>query len=95
MGRSSWRLTGHISLASIFSPYANACHGYRDCRSGFQARQPRPLRHHHRRGRPAAVFGDQTVTSAMIDRIVHDADVLSLNGASYRLKSHQPVADTA
>nr|WP_304993889.1 ATP-binding protein [Cryobacterium sp. TMS1-13-1] len=45
-------------------------------------------------GRPAAVFGDQTVTSAMIDRIVHDADVLSLNGTSYRLKSHQPVADT-
>jgi len=31
----------------------------------------------------------------MIDRIVHHADVLSLTGASYRLKSHQPIADTA
>ena len=41
------------------------------------------------------MFGDQTVASAMIDRIVHHADVLSLKGASYRLKSHQRVADTA
>jgi DNA replication protein DnaC len=41
------------------------------------------------------VFGDPTVASAMIDRIVHHADVLSLTGASYRLKSHQPTADTA
>jgi DNA replication protein DnaC len=41
------------------------------------------------------VFGDPTVASAMIDRIVHHADVLSLTGASYRLKSHQPAADTA
>jgi DNA replication protein DnaC len=41
------------------------------------------------------VFGDPTVASVMIDRIVHHADVLSLTGASYRLKSHQPAADTA
>ena len=32
------------------------------------------------------VFGDQTVAAAMIDRIVHHADVHTLNGASYRLK---------
>ena len=32
------------------------------------------------------VFGDQAVAAAMIDRIVHHADVLSLKGASYRLR---------
>lgn len=32
------------------------------------------------------VFGDQTVAAAMIDRIVHHADVHTLKGASYRLK---------
>ena len=33
------------------------------------------------------VFGDQVVAAAMIDRIVHHADVLTLKGASYRLKN--------
>jgi DNA replication protein DnaC len=33
----------------------------------------------------AAVFGDQVVAAAMIDRIVHHADGLALKGASYRL----------
>jgi DNA replication protein DnaC len=32
------------------------------------------------------VFGDQAVAAAMIDRIVHHADVLTLKGASYRLR---------
>ncbi|WP_370261619.1 ATP-binding protein [Cryobacterium sp. TMT4-10] len=41
-------------------------------------------------GRWGEVFGDQTVASAMIDRIVHHADVLSLKGASYRMNSHRP-----
>jgi DNA replication protein DnaC len=31
------------------------------------------------------VFGDQAVVAAMIDRIVHRADVLTFEGASYRL----------
>jgi len=34
----------------------------------------------------AGVFGDQVVAAAMIDRIVHHADVLALKGASYRLR---------
>ena len=34
----------------------------------------------------ASVFGDQAVAAAMIDRIVHHADVLTLKGASYRLR---------
>ncbi|BAN31678.1 transposase [Mycobacterium avium subsp. hominissuis TH135] len=32
------------------------------------------------------VFGDQVVAAAMIDRIVHHAEVLTLKGSSYRLK---------
>jgi DNA replication protein DnaC len=33
-----------------------------------------------------AVFGDQAVAAAMIDRIVHHADVLTMKGTSYRLR---------
>lgn len=41
------------------------------------------------------VFGDETIASAMIDRIVHHADVINLKGTSYRLKNHQrPTATT-
>lgn len=32
------------------------------------------------------VFGDQTVAAAMIDRLVHHAEVVNLKGDSYRLK---------
>lgn len=32
------------------------------------------------------VFGEVTIASAMIDRIVHHADVIALKGASYRIK---------
>ncbi|GAA4898964.1 ATP-binding protein [Tessaracoccus lubricantis] len=34
----------------------------------------------------AGIFGDQVVAAAMIDRIVHHADVIALKGASYRLR---------
>lgn len=37
-------------------------------------------------GRWGETFGDDTVAAAMIDRLVHHADVLSLKGDSYRLK---------
>ncbi len=37
-------------------------------------------------GRWGEVFGDATVAAAMIDRLVHHAEVLSLKGDSYRLK---------
>ncbi len=33
------------------------------------------------------VFGDQVVAAAMIDRIVHHADVLTLKGTSYPLRN--------
>ncbi len=32
------------------------------------------------------VFGDDVVAAAMIDRLVHHAEVLALKGDSYRLK---------
>jgi DNA replication protein DnaC len=37
-------------------------------------------------GRWAEVFGDDIVAAAMIDRLVHHAEVLALKGDSYRLK---------
>lgn len=36
-----------------------------------------------------AVFGDQVVAAAMIDRIVHHPEVLTLKGASYRLRGRE------
>ena len=33
------------------------------------------------------MFGDQAAAAAMIDRIVHHADVLTLKGTSYRLRN--------
>ena len=37
-------------------------------------------------GRWGETFGDDTVAAAMIDRLVHHAEVISLKGDSYRLK---------
>jgi DNA replication protein DnaC len=38
-------------------------------------------------GRWGEVFGDEVVAAAMIDRLVHHADVVALKGDSYRLKN--------
>ena len=46
------------------------------------------------------VFGDDVVAAAMIDRLVHHAEVITLKGDSYRLKdrdlgrSTSPAANT-
>jgi DNA replication protein DnaC len=32
------------------------------------------------------IFGDDTVATAMIDRLIHHAEILSLKGDSYRLR---------
>jgi DNA replication protein DnaC len=37
-------------------------------------------------GRWGEVFGDDVVAAAMIDRLVHHAEVIALKGDSYRLK---------
>jgi DNA replication protein DnaC len=45
------------------------------------------------------IFGDEIVAAAMIDRLVHHAEILSLKGDSYRLKDRdlggRPPAQTA
>ena len=38
-------------------------------------------------GRWGEVFGDDVVAAAMIDRLVHHADVVNLKGDSHRLKN--------
>ena len=38
-------------------------------------------------GRWGEVFGDAIVAAAMIDRLVHHAEVISLKGDSYRLRN--------
>ncbi|MFI8093989.1 ATP-binding protein, partial [Streptomyces sp. NPDC086080] len=40
-------------------------------------------------GRWGETFGDETVAAAMIDRLVHHADVHSLKGESYRMKGRE------
>jgi DNA replication protein DnaC len=38
------------------------------------------------------IFGDDATAAAMIDRLVHHAEILSLKGDSYRLKNHDLAA---
>lgn len=45
-------------------------------------------------GRWGEVFGDDVVASAMIDRLVHHAEVLSLAGDSYRVKNRQDLINS-
>ena len=40
-------------------------------------------------GRWGEVFGDEVVAAAMIDRLVHHAEVVALAGDSYRLKDRE------
>ncbi|GAA3482072.1 ATP-binding protein [Streptomyces yanii] len=41
----------------------------------------------------AGAFGDATVAAAMLDRLLHRAAVVGIDGPSYRLRSHQSHAD--
>jgi DNA replication protein DnaC len=36
------------------------------------------------------IFGDEIVAAAIVDRLVHHADVIAPNGDSYRLKHRRP-----
>lgn len=42
----------------------------------------------------AGAFGDATVAAAMLDRLLHRAAVVGIDGPSYRLRAHQRHADT-
>ena len=33
------------------------------------------------------VFGDEVLATAILDRLLHQCDVISINGPSYRLKN--------
>ncbi|MEV4502621.1 ATP-binding protein [Streptomyces klenkii] len=50
-------------------------------------------------GRWGEVFGDDTVAAAMIDRLVHHAEVISLRGDSFRMRGRDlgsvPPAETS
>jgi DNA replication protein DnaC len=37
-------------------------------------------------GASGEIFGDEVVAAAMIDRLVHHAEILGLKGDSYRLR---------
>src|SRR5271168_2595324 len=41
------------------------------------------------------IFGDDATAAAMIDRLIHHAEILSLKGDSYRLKNHDLAARPA
>lgn len=36
-------------------------------------------------------FGDQTIAAAMIDRVVHHAEILTHKGTSYRINGHEDI----
>jgi len=40
------------------------------------------------------VFNDTTVAAAILDRLLHHATVLSINGDSYRMRAHQAAINT-
>ena len=42
----------------------------------------------------ATAFGDATVAAAMLDRLLHRAAVVGIDGPSYRLRHHQSRAET-
>ncbi len=41
----------------------------------------------------AGAFGDATVAAAMLDRLLHRATVVGIDGPSYRLRGHQKHSD--
>ena len=45
-------------------------------------------------GRWGEIFSDDIVASAMIDRLVHHAEVLTLAGDSYRTRSRRELLKT-
>src|SRR3954468_2770577 len=43
----------------------------------------------------AQTFGDEALAAAILDRLLHDAEVLAINGPSYRLKGRLDAPRTA
>jgi DNA replication protein DnaC len=64
---------------------ATASSGIADCSGSASVATPSNLPF----GRWGEVFGDEVVAAAMIDRLVHHAEVLTLAGDSYRTKARR------
>ena len=45
-------------------------------------------------GRWGEVFADEIVAAALIDRLVHHAEVITINGDSYRTKARRDLVKT-
>ncbi len=41
------------------------------------------------------VFTDEVLATAILDRFLHHCDVITINGPSWRMKTHNPATDTA
>ena len=67
---------GEAEAANLFFQLVSSCYE----RASFIVTFNKPF------GRWGEVFGDDVVAAAMIDRLVHHAEVISLKGDSYRLK---------
>jgi DNA replication protein DnaC len=46
-------------------------------------------------GELGSVLGDDVLTAAILDRLLHHAHVISINGPSYRLKDHMATEGVA
>ena len=46
-------------------------------------------------GRWGEVFADEIVAAALIDRLVHHAEVITINGDSYRTKTRRELVRTS
>jgi DNA replication protein DnaC len=42
-----------------------------------------------------AVFADQVVAAAILDRLLHHATVITIKGKSYRMRCHPDALDTS
>ncbi len=45
-------------------------------------------------GEWAELFGDEALAAAILDRLLHDAEVLTINGPSYRLRGRLEALST-
>jgi IstB-like ATP binding protein len=41
----------------------------------------------------AELFGDEVLAAAILDRLLHDAEVLTINGPSWRLRGHGDILE--
>ena len=41
----------------------------------------------------ADFLGDATITTAILDRLIHRCEIINMTGSSYRLEHHQPITN--